>query len=182
MSSEDHSIRHYLKSRFEATLEERVQRAMEVRPQTIIPHHHFTWASTECVYLYRDGYFMATAMATQALNEGLIRFIAERNDIPPNVGLYQLIETYLSRSIVSATAADAMRRILRSFRNDFHHLNPSIYTVPVQDIAKRNIEDIAAIEKEIFEHSYQEGKLSPKYEQYWDVKADGTMLVNLRFG
>ena len=182
MSSDDHAIRHYLTSRFESTLEERVQRAMEVRPQTIIPHHHFTWASTECVYLYRDGYFMATAMATQALNEGLIRFIAERNSIPPNEDPYQLIETFLSKSLVSISAADAMRRILRSFRNDFHHLNPSISKVPVQDIAKRNIEDVAAIEKEIFEHSYQDGRLSPKHEQYWDIRPDGTMLVNLRFG
>lgn len=159
-----------------------MQRAMEVRPQTIIPHHHFTLASTECVYLYRDGYFMATAMTTQALNEGLIRFIAERNGIPPNVAPFQLIETLLSKSIVSPTSADAMRRILGSFRNDFHHLNPSISKVPVQDIARRNIEDIASIEKEIFEHSYHDGKIRPKHEQYWDVSADGTMLVNLRFG
>ena len=182
MSADGLTIRHYLKSRFESTLEERVQRAIEVRSQAVIPHHHFTWASTECVDLYRDGYFMATAMATQALNEGLIRFIADRNGIPSNGDPYQLIVTFLSQSIVSAASADAMRRILRSFRNDFHHLNPSIAKVPVQDIARRNIEDIAAIEKEIFEHSYQDGKISPKHEKYWDVRADGTMLVNLRFG
>lgn len=155
---------------------------MDVHPQTIIPHQHFTWASTECVYLYRDGYFMATAMVTQALNEGLIRFIADRNSIPPNENPSQLIETFISQSIVSATSTDAMRRILRSYRNDFHHLNPSISKVPVQDIAKRNIEDIALIEEEIFEHSYQDGKISPKHQKYWDVRADGTMLVNIRFG
>ncbi len=159
-----------------------MQRAMDVHPQTIIPHQHFTWASTECVYLYRDGYFMATAMVTQALNEGLIRFIADRNSIPPNENPSQLIETFISQSIVSATSTDAMRRILRSYRNDFHHLNPSISKVPVQDIAKRNIEDIALIEEEIFEHSYQDGKISPKHQKYWDVRADGTMLVNIRFG
>lgn len=176
------TIRDYLKSRFESTLEEKVQRAIEVRPQVIIPHHHFTWASTECVYLYRDGYFMATAMATQALNEGLLRFMADRNGILSNQDLYDLIEIFLSSSIVSAACAEAMRRILRSFRNDFHHLNPSISKVPVQDIAKRNIEDIAVIEKEIFEHTYEDGKINPKQEKYWDIKADGTMLVNLRFG
>jgi len=55
-----------------------------------------------------------------------------------------------------------MFRILRSFRNDFHHLNSSISNVPVQDIAKRDIEDIAVIEKEIFAYSYSKepGKLS----------------------
>jgi hypothetical protein len=182
MNSDEATVRGHLKSRFESTFEERVQRALEVRPQVIIPHHHFTWASTECVYLYRDGYFMGTAMATQALNEGLIRFIADRNSIPPNQDLYVLVDLFVANNIVSAACSEAMRRVLRSFRNDFHHLNPSISKVPVQEIAKRNIEDIGAIEKEIFEHTYENGTLSPKQEKYWDVRPDGTMLVSLRFG
>ncbi len=182
MNSDEATVRGHLKSRFESTFEERVQRALEVRPQIIIPHHHFTWASTECIYLYRDGYFMATAMATQALNEGLVRFIADRNGISSNQDLYVLVDVFAAQNIVSAACAEAMRRVLRSFRNDFHHLNPSISNVPVQEIAKRNIEDIGVIEKEIFEHTYENGTLSPKQEKYWDVRADGTMLVSLRFG
>jgi len=182
MNSDEASIRHYLKSRFETTFEERVQRAIDVRPQAIVPHHHFTWASMECIYLYRDGYFIATAMATQALNEGLIRFIAERNGIPPNQDLCDLAALFLTQNIVSAACADAMRRLLSSFRNDFHHLNPSISKVPVQDIARRNIEDISAIEKEVFEHSYENGKINPKQGKYWDVTPQGTILVSLRPG
>ena len=182
MNADEATVRAHLKSRFESTFEERVQRALEVRPQVIIPHHHFTLASTECVYLYRDGYFMATAMATQALNEGLIRFIADRNAIPSNQDLYLLTDAFVAQSIVSPACADAMRRVLKSFRNDFHHLNPSISKVPVHEIARRNIEDIAAIENEIFEHTYANDKLSPKQDKYWDLKPDGTMLVSLRFG
>lgn len=72
--------------------------------------------------------------------------------------------------------------MLRSFRNDFHHLNPSISKVPVQDIAKRNIEDIAGIERELFEHDYDEGRVAPKQPKYWDISPEGTMLVNLRNG
>lgn len=182
MNSDEATVRGHLKSRFESTFEERVQRALEIRPQVIIPHHHFTCASTECVYLYRDGYFMGTAMATQALNEGIIRFIADRNAIPSNNDLYVLVNLFVAKNIVSAACSEAMRRILKSFRNDFHHLNPSILQVPVQEIAKRNIEDIGAIEKEIFEHTYENGTLTPKQEKYWDVRPDGTMLVSLRFG
>lgn len=182
MNSDEVTVRDYLKSRFESTFEERVQRALEIRPQDIIPHHHFTWASTECVYLYRDGYFMATAMVTQALNEGLIRFIADRNDIASNQDLYVLVDVFAVQNIVSPACAEAMRRVLKSFRNDFHHLNHSISKVPVQEIAKRNIEDIGVIEKEIFEHTYENGKLSPKQGKYWDVRPDGTMLVSLRVG
>ena len=182
MNSNEATIRSHLKSRFELTFEEKVQRALEVQPQIIIPHHHFSWASTECVYIYRDGYFIATAMATQALNEGIIRFIAERNGIQINQDLYALVDIFSAQNIVSAACAEAMRHVLRSFRNDFHHLNPSISNVPVQDIAKRNIEDICTIEKEIFEHTYEHGMISPKQEKYWDVRDDGTILVSLRFG
>lgn len=141
-------------------------------------------ASTECVYLYRDGYFMGTAMATQALNEGLIRFIAERNGLASNQDLYQLVDQFAMKDVVTSGCADAMRRVLKSFRNDFHHLNPSISNVPVQAIAKRNIEDIAVIEKEIFAHTIgdQPGKLRPTQPKYWDVNADGTVQVSIRFG
>ncbi len=182
MNSDETTIQQYLKSRFESTFEERVQRALEVRPQVIIPHQHFTWASTECVYLYRDGYFMATAMATQALNEGLVKFIAERNGILPNQDLYVLVDIFAEQTIVSTACADAMRRVLKSFRNDVHHLNPSILEVPVQEIAKRNIEDIVVIEKEIFEHTFEGGRIIFKQERYWDVSPEGKVHVSLRFG
>ena len=132
MNPDEETIRAHLKSRFDATFEERVQRAIQVRPQIIVPNHHFTWASTECVYLYRDGYFMGTAMATQALNEGLIRFIAERNGLASNQDLYQLVDQFAMKDVITSGCADAMRRVLKSFRNDFHHLNPSISNVPVQ--------------------------------------------------
>jgi glycerol uptake facilitator-like aquaporin len=66
--------------------------------------------------------------------------------------------------------------------NDFHHLSPSISKVPVQDIARRNIEDIVVIEKEIFEHSYENGKINPKQKKYWDISVQGTVLVSLRPG
>lgn len=109
MNSEEATVRAHLKSRFESTFEDRVKRALEVRAQIIIPRHHFTWASTESVYLYRDGYFMATAMATQALNEGLIRFIADRNGISSNQDLYALVDIFATQNIVSAVCAEAMR-------------------------------------------------------------------------
>lgn len=183
MSSDAAAVREYLKSRFEATLEERVQRALDVRPQLIVPYHHFSWASNECVYLYRDGYFVATAMSTQAVNEGLLRFVAERNGIAGNQEPDALVDALLAQNAISAACADAMRRILRSFRNDFHHLNPSISRVPIQGIAKRNIEDLAVVEKEIFEHTIDdERRLVPRQPKYWDVNGNGTVEVLIRFG
>jgi hypothetical protein len=139
MNPDEETIRAHLKSHFEATFEEKVERAKEVRSQIIIPDHYFTRASTECVYLYRDGYFMGTAIATQALNEGLVRFIAERNGIAPNQDLNQLVDQFAVKKILTPECAEAMRRVLKSFRNDFHHLNPFIAKVPVQSIASETL-------------------------------------------
>lgn len=182
MDDYERHVRHLLRSRFEGSFEQKVQRALEVRPQAIVPHHHFTAVSTECIALYREGFFTATAMATQALNEGLIRFVAERNKMPSNQDPHALVDQFETQKIISPDGIAAFRRVLRSFRNDFHHLNPSISKVPVQDIAKRNIEDIAAIERELFDHEVNEGRIKPKQPQYWDISAEGTMLVNLRSG
>ena len=65
----------------EYTREARVDRYLEVDRQRIIGSHYFARASTECIFLYSDGHFIATVMTTQAVNEGIIKFVAERNNI-----------------------------------------------------------------------------------------------------
>jgi len=182
MTDDEATVRDHLRSRFETTLEERVNRALELPHHAVVPFHHFTPASTECVYLYRDGYFLATAMTTQALNEGVIRFVAGRNGMDPNTDPTELVDAFVGARWISTGCGDAMRRILRSFRNDFHHLNPSLLNVPIEKIAKRNIEDIATVEGEIFAHSFDNGRIVPKNPKYWDPKPDGTVIVALRPG
>jgi hypothetical protein len=180
LNPDEASVRKDLTALHEATLNARIQRTLELRPQMIVPFHHFAPASTECVSLYRDGYFLATAMTTQSVNEALIKFIAERNDISPNQDPNDLVSVFEARKIVPADCIEAMRRILRSFRNDFHHLNPSLLAVPVQDIAKRNITDIALIERELFAHTFETGQIVTKHRRYWDVSPDGLVHVSLR--
>ena len=51
-------------------VQKRVERNLEVDRQRIIRSDYFAQASTECIYLYTDGYFIATVMTTQAVNEG----------------------------------------------------------------------------------------------------------------
>lgn len=71
-----------LRQRDEFSREQRVRRYLEVKRQGIIPNHYFAPASTECIELYRDGHFIATVMATQAVNEGILKLVAERNRLP----------------------------------------------------------------------------------------------------
>ena len=53
----------------EQTLEDRVERYLEVAHQGIIPNHHFAAASSECIDLYRDGYSLSAVMVSQAVTE-----------------------------------------------------------------------------------------------------------------
>ncbi len=71
-----------LRQEFEGSLDDGVARYLEIDHQSIIGNHHFAAASLECIHLYRDGHFISTVMVTQAINEAILRFIAERNNIP----------------------------------------------------------------------------------------------------
>jgi hypothetical protein len=72
-------VRQDLQSEFEGTIDQRVERYLEIDPQEIIGNHHFAGASSECAKLYCDGYLISAVMVSQAVNEGILRFIAERN-------------------------------------------------------------------------------------------------------
>ena len=59
-------------------------------------------------------------------------------------------------------------------------MNPSVTRVPVRELAKRNLLDLAVIEREIFAVSFDNGKLVPIQPRYWDLEARGTTSVFLR--
>jgi hypothetical protein len=60
------------------------ERKNEVEHQNVIAYHHFAAASSECLDLYKNGYYISTVMVSQAVAEGILRFILERNNLPPD--------------------------------------------------------------------------------------------------
>jgi hypothetical protein len=164
----------------EQTLDERVERYLEVAHQGIIPNHHFAAASSECIDLYRDGYSLSAVMVSQAVTEGIWRFVLERNQIQAERDRPAVGATLVERRILSTECAETFGRIWRSFRNDVHHMNPSVTRVPLRELAKRNLLDLAVIEREIFAVSFDNGKLVPIQPRYWDLQAGGTTSVFLR--
>ena len=173
-------LRKSMRSVLDQTIEDRVERYLEVAHQGIVPNHHFAAASSECIDLYRDGYALSAVMVSQAVAEGIWRFVLERNQVEANRDRPALAATLVARRILSAECADAFGRIWRSFRNDVHHVNPSVSNIPFRDLAKRNLKDLAAIEREIFAVSFNDGKLVPIQPLYWDLGIDGMTSVFLR--
>lgn len=174
-------LRDDLRQADERTLDARVDRYMEIDHQGIIGNHYFAAASSECINLYRDGHFIATVMSSQAVNEGILKLLAERNSINAT-DHSELMDELQSRNIISATCATASEKIWGSFRNDVHHMNPKVTSIPFRQLAKSNLQALAIVEREIFAVDFKEGKLLPKQPRYWDVEEDGTVPVFLRLG
>lgn len=172
-------IENTLRQIFEQTLHERIERYLEIDHHGIIGNHYFASASSECIDLYRDGYFIAVVMVTQAVNEGILKLVADRNKVSAK-NHSELMKELIEKNIISKKCVEASERIWNSFRNDIHHMNPTVTRIPFRDLAKQNIQDIATIEKDIFEVSFDNGKLVPKQPQYWDVQKDGTVPIFLR--
>ena len=166
----------------EQTREDRADRYLEVNQQGFIPNHYFAPASAECLFLYRDGYFIATVMTTQAVNEGIIKFVAERNNIQyENMTVSDILQTLESQGIISQDCSRASEEIRRSYRNDVHHMNPPVAEIDFPELAKKNIQNLSVIEREIWAAYHNDEGLVPLQPKYWDIKPDGTATISLRW-
>lgn len=167
----------------EQTRKDRADRYLEINQQGYIGNHHFASASAECLYLYRDGHFIATVMTTQAVNEGILKFVAERNNIQNKdyCDLSALLKLLVSRYIFSPDCFDASKQIYGSFRNDVHHMNPKVETIDFQHLAKKNMQNLSVIEREIWAAYHDDGGIVPLQPKYWDKNPDGTVTISLRW-
>jgi hypothetical protein len=68
----------------------------------------------------------------------------------------------------------------KSFLNDVLHMNLKVAAVPVGELAKRNVADLATIGRELFGYHINHGSMVPEQPKYWDHKPDGTVPVFLR--
>ena len=179
-------LKESLESECKSTVEQKINRYLEIEHQKIIAGHHFSKASFECIYLYRDGYFIGAVTTSHAINEGIIKFIAERNSISRQKknGSTKIIEEMLNefkeRKIISNDCVEASTKIWRSFRADIHHMNPTVVKIPFRELAQRNLKDLATIEKGFFSFGFKNGAIVPHQRKYWDINQNGTTKVFLR--
>ncbi len=178
-------VKEALRSSLEDTIEARLDRYLEVDHQGIVANHHFAAASAQCIDLYRDGYFLSAVMVSQAVNEGICRFVLQRNgrkvpEKPTQGCLRKAITKLANDAVISQPLAHASERIWDSFRNDVHHMKPEVAQMCFRNLAKRNLQDLAIIEKEVFGVRIESGRLIPHHPQYWDLQPNGTVPAFLR--
>jgi hypothetical protein len=176
-------LKRSIRSELERTIDAKIDRYLSANHQWLIADHHFAHASHECLLLYRDGYFTSCIMVAQALSDGILEFVAERNNVQrvQKETKQDLAKRMQQDGILSQAFVEAFGRIRGSFRNDFHHMNLPVATVPLEALANRLIADLAALEREVFEYSIGAGgTLLPKNLKYWDMQPDGSVPVYVR--
>ncbi|MFC2001707.1 hypothetical protein ACFLUZ_04305 [Chloroflexota bacterium] len=179
-------LKEDLKSECLGSIDAKIDRWLEIEHQEIIGGHHFASASSECIKLYRDGYFIGTVMMSHAINEGIINFVAERNNIDRQKAdnatktIVELIVELQGNNLISTHCKDASLAIWHSYRNDIHHMNPSVLKIHFPKLAQLNIKHLSFIENEISGCDYPNGALVPHQPKYWDKNADGRYKSWLR--
>ena len=61
-------------------------------------------------------------------------------------------------------------------------MNPKAAEINFPELAKKNIHNLAVIEREIWATNFRNGGMIPVQPKYWDINPDGTITVNLRGG
>ncbi len=109
-------------------------------------------------------------------NEGIIKFIVERNSISrqkengDTKTIEGLINELKERKIISNECAEASIKIWNSFRADIHHMTPTVMEISFKEFALKNIKDLAIIEKEIFGFDINNSAIVPHQPKYWNIK------------
>ena len=162
-----------LRSEFEATVQDRVKRYLDVKPHEISPNQHFAAVSDECAKLFRDGHFHGCIALTQAVAEAVVRFLCERNGWPPAKHFEINVKDLAKRGKITQPAATALSKIWGE-RDDYHHLNPTVETDrrKLAELARNKAQWLAEVERDVFESEINNGKLAAKNPKYWDIEGD----------
>lgn len=181
MTSDDWK-REQLELHDEARRAARADRAARTQVHGIIPGEFFAAASSECRDVFIDGHYYACISLSQAVAEGLTRFLGDFHKVGAKKDPRKRVQQLHSKRAISRAAVDAFGRIWGNDRNTLHHLNPDIPTD--HQLLERRAEDCVAalfeIESELFAFDVVDGGIAPKTPEYWPKTDAQHMGVFLR--
>ena len=158
-------------------LRDKIKRRLEVDYNSMIGSQYFSVFSLSTITCYHESsmfhpkglLFIQCASGIHPLNEAIIKFVAERNQIPRNESLPKILNKLVSKNSISNACAASSEAIYKSHRNDIHHLNPGVDKIKDwHNFARRNFRNIATIEHNIFGYTKKGDTLYLNYPQYWD--------------
>ena len=166
----------------EARREDRAARAAATKVHGIIPYGFFSAASSECRELYLDGHFYGCISLSQAVAEGLSKFVCRVHSVRKTKDPEKRVRRLAKKGLISAEARAAFLTIWGNDRNTFHHLNEDITddSAELGGRAKECVDALYVIESEIFAFELAEGAIRPLKPEYWPTTEPGRLAVYLR--
>jgi len=179
-----HQLEDTLRAECLGTIDERIERYLELNFIEVTPNEHFASISAECILLYRDGHFFACIALCQAVAEALVRLICERNGRgSPHFVKFETNTRKLKelKNKIPPDWIEAFERIWEN-RNDYHHLNPKVPTerTKLQAIAKSKMITLGTVESKVFAFEWVGGAIKPKHPKYWPEIHNGLLDAFLR--
>jgi hypothetical protein len=175
-------VKTLMVSSFNASLDEKVNRAFRVKVHNIIPYHYFSSVSAESKDLFINGHYYGCISLCQAVTESLSRYICSVNYVRLTKGYNTRINRLYAKNLISIQAKSAFEIIWGSDRNTFHHLNEDIVT-DYQALMKRAEECVNAlytIEAEIFAYKIINDAIASEKSIYWPEPINGKMEILLK--
>ena len=129
--------------------------------------------------MYIHGYYYAVISTSQVYVEALGKLLCELNSLVPakNDTLKDWEKRAKAKLILDVTLG-AVQEIYGR-RNDFHHLNKILNTnaPKLRHMAITCLKKINAIEIDVFNHRFEDGKLVPTNPKYWPVNPSDNAQV-----
>ncbi|HEY2092179.1 MAG TPA: hypothetical protein VGJ81_09830 [Thermoanaerobaculia bacterium] len=174
----------FLRQRFESTLPDRVRRRQAAPVHAAIPNEWFAAATRECRDLYVEGHYYGAICLTQAVAEGISKFLTLRNNHRDSGNQNSRNAMLKKRGVISLDAYRAFKLIEGGDRNDYHHLNSNIETDHEKLEARAGdcVRALFEIQIEVFAFSVGEGgTMVVKNPLYWPRVDEKYILTNIDF-
>ena len=169
----------------EELLRERIKRHLEIDYAQFTSRLHFTDSFAECIETYRSGLFIACTMMTHSINEGILKFVVEQNNIKQdcNEDLLATIDKLNGKiKILTDGAAEASKAIYGSYRNAIHHMRKDITKIlDWHEQAKKNLRNLAIVESCVFGFDLVDGDMLLHFPKHWEFVGENQIQVWYRF-
>ncbi len=170
-------VEESMRGEFEATVSVRVDRYLQVKPHGIVPYTYFASPLAQCSLLYRDGHFYGCIALAQAVAEALVKYICRKKRIRPGRSFEKNVDSLAAKAFISQDLKGILLKIWEN-RDDYHHLNLGIEAdiAKLEQIALEKVSFLVGAISTVFDFTMIEGKLAPKYPEYWDTKGPLTQV------
>ena len=148
-----------------------LERRLEISHHPVVAERHFSESYKESIQAYYSGHFIACTMMTHPINEGIIKFLVEKNSVQEcsNQKRLKTIDLLKDIGLLTDYAAEASKEIYNSHRDDIHHMNKEISQIKDwHKQANQNLRNLTIVTSCVFGYDIDGVIFRPHFPINWD--------------